>query len=108
MPTKKRYDQETNATKNAIPAIPMPSKDSTGSLLDAICDFEEDEDNAATGAVSESEQFFAVRHTFGRGDRQWPLLWWMVSREFSLFHVIKFSSIMQEFGFHFPVVSRMA
>jgi hypothetical protein len=93
-----------------VPAIPTPSGRSTGFLLDTICDFEEedDEDNATPGAVSELEQFFAARRTFGRGDRERPLLWWKVSRVFFLSFFLKFSSIVQEFRFHFPVVSRIA
>ncbi|KAF7364657.1 Eukaryotic translation initiation factor 3 [Mycena venus] len=89
---KCQFNVIATTAKNAVPAIPKPSRRSTGSLFDAICDFEEEdvEDNATPGAASELEQFFAAHRTFGRGDRERPLLWW------------------KEFGFHFPVVSRIA
>ncbi|KAJ7318577.1 hypothetical protein DFH08DRAFT_819852 [Mycena albidolilacea] len=63
-------DHERTAAKNAVPAIPKPSRRFTGSSLDTICDFEEEDDkyNATPGAMSELEQFFAARCTFGN----WP------------------------------------
>jgi len=63
------YDHELTAAKNAVPAIPKPSRRSTSSLLDTICDFEEEanEDSATPGALSELEQFFAACCTLAVG-----------------------------------------
>jgi hypothetical protein len=103
---KKIYDDEKAANRTTA-APSQPPRTGTMTSLDDGCMVDSDDDNSApSGAISELDQFFAAFRTYGRRDRQRPFLWWKVS--FDHRSLIALMSLLQEFGPHFPVVSRMA
>jgi hypothetical protein len=76
---KKIYDDEKAAAGTSTDKSRTRSRPGTAaSFLDDVCMLDSDDDAPETGALSELDQFLVAYRTYGRGDRDRPLLWWKV------------------------------